>query len=279
MSAIHNVLAGCGDGYINATIEISSSVNNYILHKGLVSNYIAGRTRVTVHIMPGVIVGSSSSAVPAFIVPANEWNPQDELNIINDGYIVGKGGVGSQGVEYHMETVHDSQGEFWYNYPTFAPSSGPGGNGGAAIRVESSVKISNFGVIGGGGGGGAYGAWINIGEEVSTGGGGGGAGFGSGGPHAGYMTNGQTMGTAGQNGSLTQGGSFGFGGANGSRHKEGQSYTRSGYGGNLGQPGETRIATYYNYTSGNYGGAAGAAVIGNSNINWIEYGARYGAIT
>lgn len=120
-----------------------------------------------------------------------------------------------------------------------------GSPGGGALRVTSPIRVNNLGTIGGGGGGGGGTVFTFEGFILGLWPGGGGAGAlpGSGVPA----------------GTLTTGSTSGFNGASG---------------GDLGQPGTagTAIAgTHYP------GGAAGAAVEGDSLITWINEGTILGA--
>jgi hypothetical protein len=118
-------------------------------------------------------------------------------------------------------------------------SSGVVNSGGHAITAESAITIDNQGVIGGGGG---------VGGNSVYYGGGGGAGF-LPGPGAAEQTSGSP-------GTLTTGGA-GAGNA--------------GRGGDLGKNGSPGDRGAY--------GLAGKAIIGNTNITWINQGDIRGAIT
>lgn len=103
-------------------------------------------------------ISSATTATPALLVAGSFPNG---ITIVNNGYILGRGGVGG-----------DSGG-------------GAGRDGGTALRVEYIVgqkcNIDNKGTIAGGGGGGGAG---QTGDNYSSGGGGGGAPFGTSGSSA-----------------------------------------------------------------------------------------------
>lgn len=194
---------------------------------------------ITCLIESGVKVGGSSSTNYAFDV--GTWNePGITLRLVNNGYIVGKGG--------------DGGGE----------GSKNGEDGGDALYSRQAITITNNGTIGGGGGGGGVsGAVLTF--LVITSGGGGGAGYTIG--EGGIMGNpiyGASMKFAGDDGATTTGG---LGGAQGGDYQ-------GGNGGDLGQNGEDGTGVYY--LPGN-GGTAGIAVDGNSYITWDETGTIAGA--
>ncbi len=134
----------------------------------------------------------------------------------------------------------------------------PGGVGGRGIVVSVAVSITNNNVIGGGGGGGGGGGSFGAGGGIYfSGDGGGGAPFGAGGS-SGQLGPGQTA-------TLTTGGGSGP-----------YDFGQGGTGGNWGVNGG---AGQNQNTPGGAGGAAGAAVVGNSFITWLATGTRYGPIS
>lgn len=203
------------------------------------------------------------------------------VTLINNGYILGRGGNGGGGYVGYLGT-----------------SGGlPGGGGGPALSVSSLVTIDNTnGTIGGGGGGGSGGgAAVAYGYNIpgSAGGGGGGGGR----SNAGYNSSGGAAGIANNAGSRSVYGNPGNGGTynaagTGGAYKfkytdlSGQ-YARGGFGGNGGDWGASGNAgaNGFVYTGGGATSAAGAAggggsaVVGNSNITWTATGTRYGAIS
>jgi hypothetical protein len=147
-------------------LVISSSTHNYnVLTAAQSAGYIAGITDLTVTVNNGINVGSTSTATPAFTISG--FASGDTVSIVNNGYIVGRGGNGGT-------------------------QNTNGNNGGNAMVVSYSTSITNNGTIAGGGGGGAGSA-----DEGSEGGYGGGGG-------AGYDPGSGVDG--GSNGTLTTGG-------------------------------------------------------------------------
>lgn len=236
---------------------IAANTTNYNLKSELIA---AGwdqtsMVNANVTINAGVYVGSTSILTYSF--DTGSGIPSGSLiTITNNGFIIGKGGSGSGG-------------------GNSGSSGGTGGTiGGPALLVQTPITIYNN-VIGGGGGGGGGGR----GGQMESGGpyyGGGGGGGGQG-----YTTS--TGGYGGGTGGL---GSDGTAGAAGtvSNHGSGGSgpIGSGGNGGNLGVAGSggtfTATGNYANY--GPYPGhAAGAAVVGNSNITWGSTGTIYGTIS
>jgi hypothetical protein len=262
MAAIHNVLAGSA-GRLRPTITISSNQTNYVLNTAKVANYKPGTTDVTLIIESGIYVSSNATSGPALDVDTS-WAAGDTITIVNNGFIVGRGGAGGGG----------GTG----NPGNFSTSGFPGSAGGLALRVSRAVSINNTGTIAGGGGGGrggnAVGVFSSDAEQgtffVGAGGGGGGGGRsnpssnaagGFGGSNVNISTT--RVPQSGASGTTSSQGSGGLGG-------QGSGYTgQTGFsGGDWGSSG-----------GGTGGGAAGAAVSGNSNITWIATGTRLGPIT
>lgn len=161
------------------------------------------------------------------------------LGLINNGTIVGGGGGGG-----------------WGNR---GGNGQPGGAGGNGINISVAVSITNNNIIGGGGGGGGGGGSFGSGGIVYIpGSGGGGAPFGAGGSGTGLYVPGGTAGfsTAGSGG----GGDFG---------------TNGGNGGTFGNNGSAGVSSS---TYAGVGGAAGAAISGNSFVTWLATGTRYGSL-
>lgn len=136
--------------------------------------------------------------------------------------------------------------------------AGNSGAGGPALRAQHPITVNAAGgVIAGGGGGGAAG---NSAGGFARGGGGGGrsgrvdapGGAGAGGASAGNPGTFAGPGSGGTPNNGAGGGAWGAAGGN-------------------------TFNTPSNYWT--YGGAGGAAVVGNANITWVNTGTRYGAIT
>jgi hypothetical protein len=159
------------------------------------------------------------------------------LTIVNNGWIVGRGGDGGRGA--------------YYGAPALA-----GEQGGTAIRASTSFTLYNDGTIQGGGGGGGGGG---TGDNYSSGGGGGGAPFGLQG--AGSYYTGGTAATAFDAGISPK--SLDYGAIAGDGGDTGYGQDRWGYpggnGGNSGLAGDSGTAGWI-YGPG-AAGAAGAAYI------------------
>jgi hypothetical protein len=247
---------------------------------------------LTVTINSGVYVYSSSTATPA-MQTGSSYPFGSSISIINNGYIVGKGGAGGAGKDLASNAASGAAG-------------GAGGAGGAAFVASAPVSITNNGTIGGGGGGGGGGSGIYNGHPVhgpypiphgaaNTGtGGGGGAGNGVGGVGGTLVYTGSwPLGPTSVAGTTTQSPTFNVqvgGGTNGTLSAAGTYGTAingavvmdiqavpllGGAGGSYGVAGSAAVS------NGGYqsaGGTAGAAVNGNSNISWAVTGTRLGSV-
>ena len=198
----------------------------------------------TLRIDSGVYIWSDSTGTAGMIIDI-------ACTIINEGYIIGKGGLGANGLS--------------------SDNVANGSAGGAAISVTSSgVTITNASgaYIAGGGGGGAaasyYAQWEQGDDNYNawrpSGAGGGGAGGGAG-NNGGQVNDsaGGSVGATGANGSangstIAYGGGAGGGGGIGIGDRT--AYTMSGAGGGRILPGAGGGTNGY---TGGEGGAAGAA--------------------
>ena len=246
---------------VSINIVLSSNQTNYVLNTAKAAGYVAGISDITLTINSGVYVSSNDTGVPALDVDTS-WAAGDTVTVVNNGFIVGRGGNGGAGVSI-------------IGPRTFSGGSA-GSAGGLAFRAQRGVSVNNAGTIGGGGGGGGGGGARagSTGEPPQSvnepgSGGGGGRGGSSGGAGGTLYTGGAA--SAGGAGTLTAAGAGGntgfFGGAGGGLGAAG------GTGQGAHSVGEIRGA------SGLPGGSAGAAVSGNANITWITTGTRLGAIT
>jgi hypothetical protein len=225
-----------------------------------------GTSKVVATIGSGVYISSNSTGTAALTVASLP----NGAEIINNGYIVGMGGAGGNGVTWNDSGI----------------SAGTvGGNGGLALSVSSTLSMTNNGTIagGGGGGGGGQGARDPILSAGGTGGGGGGGGRSgttnsAGGAAGGYGYRTITAPGAGQAGTSSAAGNGGTRGA--SRY-----YTTvySGAGGTGGGWGASGViggsASGGAGGTPTAGGSAGGAVTGNSNITWVATGTRLGSIS
>lgn len=241
---IHSIaLAGTG-----APNEVTRTISANIANVNMAALF-GNPTTVASYVLTvnsGVYVYSSSTATAALVTgifPAGS-----AVKIVNNGYIVGKGGPGGTGANN-------------------GGNGSPGGAGGPAISLSTPVTLTNNGLIGGGGGGGGgSGAYINDNGSTVGGGGGGGQGNGAAGSKGTVATYTHT-GTSGTAGSLT---------ANGVGVATSPWSHRGGDGGTYGVAGSTGGDGAFDYSpssvgSGLDGGAAGKAVLTNGNaITWIS---------
>lgn len=172
---------------VQVTITLSSNQTNYQLTTASVPGYSAGNTDVTLEINSGVYVYSTATTNAGLIV--GPFDSGDTVSIVNNGYIIGRGGNG---------------GDVDLN----------GNPGGDALEIETAVSITNNSYIAGGGGGGA-GVRILNNDSISASGGGG-AGGGVGGVNNGVAGGaGGAPGSAGSNGTYSTSTSRGRGGGGG----------------------------------------------------------------
>lgn len=236
---------------VTANITISSNTSNYVLNTAKVAGYAAGTTDAVLTINSGVFVSSASTGSYALTVDTS-WAAGDTVTIVNNGTIIGRGGNGG-------------------NANGFGPA-GAGSSGGPALLVQRTLTLNNLNRIAGGGGGGGGGGLggIPVGksgtQQTAGGGGGGGIGVSSGGSGAGSIYPGSS--SPGGSGTLTAAG--GGGGSQGGNAGPGGPGGSFGTNGSSGTPGNF---------SGAGGGAAGACIVGNSNITYTNTGTRNGSIS
>ena len=239
-----NRLVPCVSGF---PLTISSSTTDYDIFTAARSSGWDGLTplSVIVTVNPGVVVGASTTSSYA-MTTGTGWPSGSSISLINNGYIVGRGGSGG----------------YVNNYG----SGFPGEAGGPGFHVLFPVMLTNNGVIGGGGGGGGSGCGPSAGCGGVANLGGGGGGFGTGGV--------SWQGVYGNSGGVYAGGAgvVGYYGGGG-----------GGTGGSLGVPGNPGPPVCLDpfngvFAYGAAGGAAGAAIVGNSLITWVSSGSVYGLI-
>jgi hypothetical protein len=258
-------------------ITIDGNINNInlrTLHDTLYSAPTTGdaaTVTVTCIINSGVIVGSDDTAAPAFDVGSwpTGWD-QDNLIIVNNGRIQGRGGLGGAGGRH-------SAGESGRNGQA-------GGDGGPALYTRTNITVTNNGeIFGGGGGGGGGGVGALKGPSATTGnGGGGGGGRGqAGGDGGGVGGSGGLIvpATAGGAGGPSAAGTGGPGG-NGTFADGGNGGDGGGAGaaGSSGTDGQNGASPDLPRGLGGAGGAAGAAVDGHSYVTYSATGSRLGGL-
>lgn len=253
---------------------ISSNLADYNLRNRAILAGWNGTMRIaaTITINGGVYVYASSTGNAAFILGTPALPAGSTVSLTNNGFIAGRGGQGGQGGSVN----------------TGVASNGAAGlAGGPALSVNYAISITNNGTIGGGGGGGGGGSSQGYVDKstttAATGGGGGGGrslgGFGAAGSSV-NNPSGTFNGTAGTAGTL---GGPGAGGAGSGHGPIGPDGGAGGAGGGFGSPGVAgelyNNGQHTSISSPGGGGAAGAAVLGNSNITWLVTGTRLGSIS
>ena len=135
---------------IALTVTLGANTTETSLTSATVPGYIAGITDLTVYVSSGVYVYSTSTSSPALTL-ATGFVAGDTVTLVNNGYIMGKGGWGGD-----------------VPVANTASAGVVGGAAGPALSLGYGITLSNNSYIAGGGGGGGSG----------TAGGGGGAGGG-----------------------------------------------------------------------------------------------------
>lgn len=250
---------------------IEASRNNYDLWQEVSSQRtVESGDTVNLFVSSGIIVGSDSILSPAMTIGTG-WPDNITINLINDGNIYGKGGIGGNGGR--IDELTESPFLRVYN-------GGKGGIGGVALEIPSlpsgtTLAITTSGTIGGGGGGGGGGGATRYTSfsGASGSGGGGGAQGGSGGA-IGARPSGKEF-IAGNAGSAAGDSVGGSGGARVLAYTPTAYNGAGGKGGDLGQDGSsggdatgspegTEGAQYFG-SDGGAGGAAGNAINKNGN--------------
>lgn len=240
---------------VSIPLSITTTVTNYDVYTNRGPNYVAGLSDVTVTVSPDAIVGSTSTATYAMLVPSS-FNPADTVTIINNGLIIGEGGNGGRGGRNRNNDGYCQ----------------PGFDGGNALYANFPVDVINNGTIAGagGGGGGGAGSEPDKGPNYGGGGGGGGAGWqpGTGASGGSAPT---FPGTPGSPGTTSAGGAGGLGNQGGGKGGPGGGRGASGTGGAPGTggggsslPGSGALAGYY--------------IVGNPFVTWVAAGTRQGRV-
>lgn len=215
---------------------------------------------VNLTIAQGTILQAGSTGSFAFDC-ANALPSGSTLNIVNNGYILGKGGAGGGGAG---STVNGSGN---HGHTSAATDGQPGGGAFRGPGAGVTCNLTNNGYIwgGGGGGGGGGAATFANGGQAGGGGGGGGAGGGLGGYAGGANSVRGTNGASGSSGALGAGGAAGAGNSSG-----GATGVAGGAGGDWGTAG---TAGGSGVASDGAAGAAGKAVELNGGAVTIGVGA------
>jgi hypothetical protein len=154
-----------GAGVVSYTFTTNTS--NAALAMSSISGYVAGSSNVTITVNSGVYLWASTTSNYGLTLTGGQAG--DQINFINNGYIIGCGGAGSAGA----------------SLPSYAGS--PGGN---ALKLGYNTFITNNSYIAAGGGG------------AAASGGGGGAGGGAGGAATVAGGTGGGIGASGGNGAF-----------------------------------------------------------------------------
>jgi hypothetical protein len=265
-----------------ARVPITLTISGYSLNPNILQAaratglYVAGKTDIVLNITSTGVVGSASVGTPALNISG--FATGDTVRINNAGYIIGVGGAGGAGGYYFQPSICCN----CFTGPSGPPQITPptsGTGGGIALSTTFSVTINNTGTIGGGGGGGGGGAGAPFNQFAYGGfyggGGGGGGGYypGLGNQGPSFTCNCSCSSTAGQT-------TYPYAGANGTLTSGGAGGTYLGYsfGGNGGLIGAAGQSGSSYVVAGGAGGGSGTAVLGNSNVTWVSFGTRLGAI-
>lgn len=270
---------------ITVNYTISANTQQATLNPTSFPGYVAGISDITITVNSGIYVWSDSVSTPALTINGG-LVAGDTIRLVNNGYIMGKGGAGGQ---------------------TFSapPAPSPAGD---ALSINLPLSITNNSYIAGGGGGGSFagggGAGGGAGGNVSGSPGGGAAGGsignignnGSFGNDSGGLVGGGggrilpgTGGTGSQGGGAGGGGSgysgsygaYNPGGTGGSAGNNGSDcpYTAQGGGGGGGWGASGGRGYYYGYYNP-AGGAGGKAIkLNGYSVTWIVNGTVYGAVS
>ena len=244
------------DGYGKANafaFTVSSNTQNANLRTLALAAGWNGSSSVTATVASGVYLWSDSTATAGLIIDGS-W--PGGVALVNNGYIMGKGGVGA-------------------GYS--GGSTTPAGTGGPAISLGVSCTITtSSGYIGGGGGGG--GTYVGYKHGYT---GGGGAGGGAGGALLSYSsyTGGVGGGIGQSGGNGTGGANVGLGGGAGGSGGAAVFYAdNAGGGGGRIMPGVGGAAVSGGYGVSGAGGSGGnAATAPNPSYNTTNYVGTGGA--
>jgi hypothetical protein len=259
----------------DATISVADTTSG---------SFVAGSTDVYITVNSGVYLWASTISNAGLTINSTTTATGDTMKLINNGYIIGKGGGGA-----NNQNQLDAE------------------NGGPAIQISSLNGISTITIDntnssayiggGGGGGGGWFGdasyycwCWGNTVTDQSWAGGGGGAGGGLGGDRGFYVLNFSTTANinavGGAGGGITTVGSNGgtasyspvtfYGGGGGGRILPGTGGTK-GAGGGAGGGGSYGYNSNDGYFDPSGSGGAGSATGGTGSSAGAGGGGGWGA--
>lgn len=263
---------------ITAYITYSSNQQQITVNPTTAPGYVAGITDVIIQVNSGVYIWSDSLSTPALTINGG-LSAGDTLRLINDGFIMGKGGTGGRA------------------------SLTAGESGGPAMTLNTSLYITNNSFIGGGGGGGNQGGGGGAGggdggisfttdyntrgrggspgnsgtnaSGASSGGGGGRIMPGVGGAGSSYAAYGG--GAGGGGGGANGSGTGGSGGSGGNPGNSGSGNSRGGGGGGWGAAGGSGY--YYGFGLPSPGSGGKAINLNGNSITWTVNGTVYGGVS
>jgi hypothetical protein len=253
---VFSVLTGYNGTAVSGNITIAQNTENLNLFQ-LVGSPSAA-VNVTLTINQGVRVIATDPQ--AYAIDLTGFTTGSVITLINNGYILGRGGNGGRGGGYGRG------GTTLYGGLRGRPGGGAINGPGSGVTVN----ITNSGFIWGGGGGGGGGGANNPGGGTGSsdgGGGGGGAGGSLGGDGATEYGSSASVGNNGGDGTWLTSGANGAAGTGGGT----TAGSSGGNGGDWGTAGSAGING--SLTNGGPAGAAGPAINPNSgSINFVSGG-------
>ncbi len=248
-----------GGGSVIADVSISGANVNVDLFA--LSGSPGTAVTVNLEVAAGTTISSLSTITPA--LDLRGFIAGSTINIINGGYIIGKGGKGGRGALF-LSTNGEANDGFIGNGAADGRDGGPaiiGPGTGITVNIDNG---SGF-IWGGGGGGGGGGASIDFTGQTSVasgGGGGGGVGAGEGGDGArGTISFDAVQHNAGDGGNASTGRSGAAGAGGAEAHVSNGVGGVGGTGGDWGTAGSagTSPTSFFRDFPGGNGGAAGKA--------------------
>lgn len=266
---IAEAFVGSSSSAGSSVLTLSVNESNVDVYRRLGSP--AGAVTRSILVSSGVIISSASPLEPAMDFSGG-FAAGSTLNVLNLGFIIGRGGNGADG-----GWVHDSgDTDAAVGYMSAGEAGGDAIKG-AGVSVTINITNASGRIWGGGGGGGAGGVSADDGGIAVSAGGGGGAGMGAGGRGARGKRRGNldaVSATSGSNGRLGLSGSAANGTAGTGASASNGHVGASGDGGDYGASGSNGTAettgTSMQLAATN-GGAAGKAVnVNGSTVSFVS---------
>lgn len=245
-----------------ATANITIESNQVDWNLAAVLGAVATPLTLTITIARGVILSAGSPGSYAMDL-ANALPSGSTLNLVNLGYILGRGGDGGNGNAAH---TNGSGNHAWNVGCTNGFDGGPALRG-PGLGITWNVT-NGSGFIWGGGGGGGGGASTVTGNGGAGCGGGGGGGAGGGGAGRGGSVNNTTRAGNGVGGSSSIGGAAGSGGTTSTSGSA--SAGAGGAGGDWGTAGSAGANDGAGGTGGNPGAAGKAVELNSGAANFLS---------